>query len=228
MKTLSTILTIPFTLFFLSLTTLAQFTTESLDQKIDAIETNWGRTYYSAMTKDEKKKIYTDLISETEELIRTFPKTAEPIVWKGILVSNLASVIDRIAALNKIKEAKKHFEDSIAINPNALFGTAYINLGILYHEVPGWPVSFGNDSISEKMFKKALTVNPNSIDVNLYYGKFLEDKDRKQEALLYFKKAVSLNPRPNQIFIDQKLKEEANEHLKKLTFTDVTNSNFDI
>lgn len=71
-----------------------------------------------------------------------------------------------------MKEAKSLFEEVIAQAPNTLEGSALTSLGALYYKVPGWPVAFGDKEKAEQLLKQALTVNPNGIDANYFYGDF--------------------------------------------------------
>ncbi|WP_438969734.1 tetratricopeptide repeat protein, partial [Methylophaga sp.] len=75
------------------------------------------------------------------------------------------------------------------INDKALKGSAYTSLGTLYFKVPGWPLGFGDDDEAEKLLKKALTINPDGIDSNYFYGSFLLDQNQYQQAEQYLLKA---------------------------------------
>jgi tetratricopeptide (TPR) repeat protein len=189
---------------------------DSLEKKIDEIESTWAQTYYSKKNDDEKKKVYENLISQTETLAAQFPKNAEPLIWKGILTSNIAGVVGPMDALSKVKQAQNYFTEAIKLNPDALNSSAYVNLAILYHKLPAWPASFGDDDKAKELFDKALSKNPDSMEANLYYGEFLEDNGKKQEAITFLKKAYSIKLRPNQKFVDEQLQQEAKLHLSKL------------
>jgi tetratricopeptide (TPR) repeat protein len=220
-------------LFFTISTLINQVTWAlTLEDSINHVEQIWGETYYSSEDnvkaykgKNEKQAIYEELILETEALAKTYPKKSEPLVWRAILYANIAGTMglfQKLNALEKVKQAKQIFEDSLNLDPNALFGTAYINLGILYHEVPGSPLGFGDLKKSKEMFEKALSIYPNSIDVNFNYGKLLEDEGQKAKAIELYKKALKINVRPKQSFVDQKLKEEVLTRLKALEPTQVS------
>ncbi len=101
----------------------------------------------------------------------------------------------------------------IELNPKTANGSAYVTLATLYYMSPDWPIAFGSDERAEQMFKEALSINPNSIDANYFYGDFLLDNNQPNKAQKYFEKAVSLPSRQEQRFADDQLKAEAKKAL---------------
>lgn len=183
-----------------------------LINEIDKIESSWAEAYYSnSLKNDEKEKKYSELLEKVETLIQKNPQAAEPVVWKGILYSNIAGVVGPLTALSKAKSAMAYFKDSLALNPQALNGAAFVNLGMMYHQMP-WPT--GSEEEAEKMFKKALKVSTEIVDANFFYGMFLMDQDRSKEAFKFLEKASQLQPRSNQVFADTKIIEAAKRVLK--------------
>ncbi len=58
------------------------------------------------------------------------------------------------------------------------------------------------DDVAEKNFKKAIEEDPNFIEANLGLANLYQVTNRHKEAIVYFKKAVSINPRffPNSLY----------------------------
>ena len=71
-----------------------------------------------------------------------------------------------LGALGLVKQAKASLEQALAIDPQALAGSAYTSLGSLYYQVTGWPLGFGDDDKAEAMLKQSLAINPDGIDPN--------------------------------------------------------------
>ena len=109
------------------------------------------------------------------------------------------------------KKARKDFQAAIAINPNALDGSAYTSLGTLYYKVPGFPIGFGSNKKAEQHLKKALEINPNGIDSNYFYGEFLIDRKRYDEAIVVLNKAKAAKDRPNRPLADKGRRDEINK-----------------
>jgi len=65
-----------------------------------------------------------------------FPDRAEPLIWEGIVVSSLAGAKGGLGALSLAKQAKTLYEGALKLQPEALEGSAYNSLGVLYYKVP--------------------------------------------------------------------------------------------
>ena len=71
-----------------------------------------------------------------------------------------------------------------------LGGSVYASLGSLYSKVPGWPIGFGSDKKAEQYFKKALSINPQGLDINYFFAEYLVEQGKEQLALEYIDKAL--------------------------------------
>ena len=107
-----------------------------------------------------------------------------------------------LGALSLAKESKADLEHALEIEPEALNGSAYTSLGTLYFNVPGWPIGFGNDKKAEELLLKAIDLNPNGIDSNYFFGDYLIQEKRYQDAKTYLLKAKNAPPRPNRPLAD--------------------------
>jgi cytochrome c-type biogenesis protein CcmH/NrfG len=65
-----------------------------------------------------------------------------------------------------------------------------MSLGVLYYEVPGSPIGFGDKAKAKMLLKQALAVDPNGLDANYFYGDFLLDQGDKAGAKSYLQKAL--------------------------------------
>lgn len=183
------------------------------------IETAWAQAYYSTtMLGSQKDEIYLKLLGQIENELKGLPQSAELWLWKGILTANRAEH-NRLEGLSLAAEAKDYLEKSVSIDARAYYGSAYINLGILYTELPGGLVSFGSVEEAQKCFQRALEIDQRSIDVNFFYGKLLEkiggQKNRAKAVELY-KKALATSSRPEQTFADDSLKALVRQQLEEL------------
>ena len=139
---------------------------------------------------------------------------AELRIWHGIVLSTWAGAKGGLGALDLVKQAKAELEQAIKLDAKALDGSAYTSLGSLYYQVPGWPIGFGDDEKAEAMLKKALTLNPNGIDPNYFYGDFLLRKKRYSEAKTVLEKALAAADRPGRALADGGRRAETRELLK--------------
>jgi len=140
-----------------------------LNTSIDSLEREWAVAYYES-DEAAKKQVYPLLLEKSSELVVHYPNAAEPKIWLATIMATYAAFESPFTALSSLGEAKKLLEEAILINPKALDGMAYVTLGTLYYMLPGWPVSFGDDQMAEKLLKASLKINPNGIDANYFYA----------------------------------------------------------
>ncbi|MNN01373.1 hypothetical protein D3C81_1139900 [compost metagenome] len=82
--------------------------------------------------------------------------------------------------------------------------------------MPGWPISFGDDKRAEQLLKQALSLNPDGIDANYFYGDFLLRQKRHAEAKVALEKALAAPPRPGREVADAGRRKEAQALLQKV------------
>jgi hypothetical protein len=192
-----------------------------LQERIDETEQTWAEVHDAPKPEEKKIETYEKLIARLESLLESdssYAKYAEPAVWIGILQASIAESKDKIGGLTSlsaylsIKKAQTTLTESLKKNSRALYGTAYLNLGVLFSEVP--PVNYEK---AKQMFAKAANITENSIDYNVLYGKFLKDKMNDGEtAKSYLKKALCIKLRPKQQTADSKLQLQAISLLREL------------
>ena len=119
---------------------------------LHGLQTRWAEIKYNTAAA-EKEKAFLALIGDAEKLSAAH-QSAPFLIWEGIIRSTYASVKGGLGALDQVKQAKKLFEQSIALQPDALNGAAYTSLGSLYYQVPGWPVGFGDDKKANEMLTR--------------------------------------------------------------------------
>ena len=186
---------------------------ENLNDSLQGIESEWASIYYNT-PKQKQESAYTRLLDKTINLSKQHPNNAEPIIWEAIVKATNADQQDAISALEAIHDARDLLLKAIEINPQAMNGSAYVTLGTLYYMTPKWPIGFGDKEAARKMLQTALKINPNGIESNYFYGDFLLSNNNLNEAEIYFKRAIALPARKEQIYADNQLKEQARLALK--------------
>ncbi len=178
-------------IFFASLS-LCTHADESSD--IHQLQTRWAEIKYQ-LPEADKEKAFEALVTEAASLSAANPAKPAYLIWEGIVRSTYAGAKGGLGALEQVKKAKKLFEQSIAIAPDALDGSAYTSLGSLYYQVPGWPVGFGDQKKAREMLLKGLSYNPEGIDSNYWYGDYLLKQKEYPEAVKVLEKALQAPPR---------------------------------
>lgn len=192
------------------------FSSLAVADELSDIQQQWAKCQYDILNKDNKVKCLNQVIIRNEQALRQAPTRADLKVWLAINQSSLAGVKGGLSALPLVKKAKSLLEDVIHTDPNVLDGSAYTSLGTLYYQVPGWPIGFGDDDKAEALLKKALAINPNGIDPNYFYGDFLAQNGRRDDAIHYLMKASQAKPRPGRKLADTGRQLEIRQKLKEL------------
>jgi tetratricopeptide (TPR) repeat protein len=174
----------------------------TFDADLLAIQTNWARANYQ-LNGDTKEAAFDELAEQAAAFTGRNPGRAEPLIWEGIVLSTAAGVKGGLGALGLAKQSRAHLDAALAIDPQALQGSAYTSLGTLYHKVPGFPIGFGSDKKAREYLEKALAINPAGIDPNYFYGEFLLDEGEDAAARRHLEKALQAPPRLNRETADE-------------------------
>lgn len=188
---------------------------KTVDPLVAKLQTRWAEIKYT-LPEQQREKAFAGLVEEAGRAAAAHPGDATFLIWEGIIRATYAGAKGGLGALGEVKKAKALFEQAIAIDAAAMNGSAYTSLGSLYYQVPGWPVGFGDDETAEEMLKKGLALNPDGIDSNYFYGDFLLDQGRYDDALQAFEKAAQAAPRPGRELADKGRKAEIQEGILKV------------
>jgi tetratricopeptide (TPR) repeat protein len=159
------------------------------------LQRDWAIANYQTEAAT-KADTFDRLIIQAEAALANQPNNAELLIWTAIIKSTSAGVKGGLSALSLVKAAKGHLEAAMDIDDTALQGSAYTSLGALYYRVPGWPVGFGNDKKAQTMLDKAVSINPDGLDSNYFYGDFLVQQKKYDAARERLNKAMAATVRP--------------------------------
>ena len=185
------------------------------EAQLHQLQTRWAEINYQTPEK-QREEAFAKLVTQADAALASEPNAPELLIWRGIILSTEAGAKGGLGALSLVKEAKTNLEQALAIDPQALGGSAYTSLGSLYYQVPGWPIGFGDDEQAEKMLKQALAINPNGIDPNYFYGDFLQRQKRFEEARAALEKALAAKDRPGRELADKGRRAEAQALLQQV------------
>ena len=172
-----------------------------VNEALARLQSRWAEVNYQLPEK-QREAAFAELAAQAETEVRNNP-APELLIWRGIILSTYAGAKGGLGALDLVKASKASLEQALAKNDQALEGSAYTSLGALYYQVPGWPVGFGDDDKAQAMLSKALTLNPDGIDPNYFYGDFLYRQERYADARVALLKAQAAKPRPGREVADQ-------------------------
>lgn len=185
-------------------------------QHLHDLQQQWAHIQYQ-LPKDQGAGAFEKLANEAAVFVRQNPNTPEPLIWDGIINSSWAGATGGLSALGKVKAAKASLEKAIALDPQALQGSAYTSLAALYDRVPGWPIGFGDADKAEQLLKQALQLNPTGIDSLYFWGDHLYRQKRYGEARDALQKALLAAPRPGRETADAGRRKEIESLLADTT-----------
>lgn len=162
---------------------------------IQPLQQRWAEINYQ-LEEDKREQAYASLLAEADKVVAANAASAEAYIWRGIIKSSFAGAKGGLGALSVAEESKADLERALALDANALQGSAYTSLGVLYAKVPGWPIGFGSDKKAAELLNKALTINPQGIDPNYFYAELLADKRDYNQAMRYLEQAKQAPARP--------------------------------
>lgn len=190
--------------------------TPSYADDLQSVQEEWARIKYQVQGKDAKLSAIAPLEKRTAALSAASPGKAEPKIWEAVVLATDANITKSLSGLPKVEKAKALLEESLKIDGKAMGGAAHMTLGSLYYQVPGWPIGFGDDKLAEQHLKQALSINPDGMDTNYWYGEFLLDDGRTAEAKTYLEKAAAAQIRPERKVADEGRMKEIQASLAKL------------
>ncbi len=182
---------------------------------LQQLQQGWAKAQYQT-SKAQQEDAFEDLSKLAKKLAKQNPQSAELLIWKGIILSSRAGAEGGLSALSLIKKAKSSYESALKLDPQALNGSAYTSLGVLYYKAPGWPISFGDDDVAKNMLEKALAINPNGIDPNYFMGDYWLSQGKKNQAKASFEKALQASPRASRPIADKGRRQEILQALERI------------
>ena len=185
-----------------------------VEDDVSQLQRGWETIKYRTPAKEQEAR-YQALSERAAQVVEAYPGRAEPLIWQGIIVSSLAGAKGGMGALSLVKQAKTQYEAALKIAPEALDGSAYNSLGVLYYKVPGWPIGFGDKAKARDLLQKGLALNPAGIDPNFFFGEFLVETGKADEAIPYLERALKAPPRAGREIADAGRRDEATALLAK-------------
>ena len=180
---------------------------------VASVQQHWAEANYQSEGK-ARKEAFETLVSEADQLVAAEPDHADAHIWAGIVYSTYAGEVSVFSAGKQVKRARSELERALEIDPTAMNGSAYTSLGALLYQIPGF--MGGDDEEAESMLKKGVELNTDGIDSNYFYGMFLIDQERYDEAMGYLEKAAAAPPRPSRPLADKGRHQEIDAAMKDL------------
>lgn len=113
----------------------------------------WGKLLTS---HPEQEKIYTEGVTACRRSIALDPKSAPGHYYLGMNIGRVADLKRNLAAFSMVKEVEKSFQRARELDEQFAHAGPDRNLGLLYQNAPGWPLSVGDKKLGRKHLIRAV------------------------------------------------------------------------
>ncbi|SHN78216.1 tetratricopeptide repeat protein [Bradyrhizobium erythrophlei] len=193
---------------------------KALSAEILDIANAWAHIKFEEGDTALQQKQIAALADRASLLAQKFPGRAEPIIWKGVLLSEGASMASEdhsmLTARSLAYQARDVLLEAEKIDPTALEAGASASLGVLYYRVPSFPIAFGDTELARKYLEEAVRNSPNGMDANYFYGDFLYDQRDYAGAERVWKHALTIPVNKDRPVWDKARRQVIQEKLAKL------------
>lgn len=180
-----------------------------------SVQQRWAEVNYQ-LQGEARESAYEELIAQADQVTARHPDSAPAWIWSGIIKSSFAGVKGGLGALGFAKDAKRDLERAIALDADAMQGAAHTSLGVLYMNVPGWPVAFGDKDKARELLMHALTLAPQDIDANYFMAEYYLKEKEYAQARHYLELAKNAPARPGRDVADMGRHGEIDQQLLRL------------
>ena len=171
-----------------------------------------GRFHLKEEQEQEKMAAFTRCIGLSVQAGRLNPGGLEAVFVNGMCHAERAKVDQ---SLGDARRAKNAMERVLKEKPLLYDGLAYTILGKLYFEIPGWPISFGDNDKAIEILRKVLAINPRNRYNYFFLSEVLWSEGFKNEAKDILKRGMDLPPDPLFLVEDQDCLKEMRLFQKK-------------
>ena len=176
----------------------------SLKSELLRLARDWEHVKLQVIDRDDQERQMTGLAQRAEKIAKQYENVADPMIWLGILDSEQAALANEngspLKAWGLAKRARDILETVEKTDPVTMDAGAPTILGLLYDQVPGFPIGFGDKIKARQYLQEAMRNAPNALDVNYFYGDFLYREGEITEAIKILEHALTLpelSNRPN-------------------------------
>lgn len=176
----------------------------SLKSELLRLARDWEHVKLQVIDHDDQERQMGGLAQRAEKLAKQYENVADPMIWLGILDSEQAALANEngspLKAWGLAKRARDILEAVEKTDPVTMDAGAPTTLGLLYDQVPGFPIGFGDKIKARQYLQEAMRNAPNALDVNYFYGDFLHREGEITEAIKILEHALTLpelSNRPN-------------------------------
>jgi len=135
------------------------------------------------LQKSKRLELYKMCFDTAESALAGNTNEVVALYWKGVAMGKLIENMRILDALRMTRSMENLFLRVIAINEHYDAAGGHKALGRIYHQLPGFPISFGDNEKALFHLGRAYELYPDDIIVRAFLAELLMDMGRKHEAL---------------------------------------------
>lgn len=188
---------------------------QTVDETLLNIENRWAVAMY-ASSEPEKEKALTELLRDVRAFAASHSDNPEALAWHGIIARECTRAHCRTRSKKLNKEARDALLKAEALDPYALGGRIYANLGALYSQTSSVFGGFGSQVKGIGYLWRAIIIDPHGLESNYLYAELLVGENSLEEARQILLKASETPVRPSHILADRGRQQEILALLQKV------------
>ena len=187
----------------------------TVDETLRDIEDRWAIALYESSGRD-KQKALTRLLQDARAFAASHSNSPEAAAWHGIIARECTRSRCRAGSKNLQKEARDALLKAEALDPYALGGRVYANLGALYSQTSSAFGGFGSQVKGIGYLWRAIIVDPECLESNYLYAELLVGEENLVEARDILLKASETPVRSDHVRADRGRRQDVLALLQKV------------
>lgn len=162
----------------------------------------------------DRVEIFTQATTYAGRAVDADPMGVDGRYWNALTTGRLGEARGILRSLAAASEMRTELETVLELAPE--HAGAHFALGMLYHQLPGWPISFGNNNQALEYMSVAVALAPENTTYLLGLAELLLDMRRRGEAADYLEAVIEMPLTPTEPVESAEDKERARELLARL------------
>lgn len=132
--------------------------------------------------KERRIQLFENAIETADQALALNANDVRGLFWKAAAMGKIAEDSGIINALRMLRPMESMLLKVIELDEHYENAGAHRALGRMYHQLPGFPISFGSNRKAQMHLKRAHELFPRDVITRAFYAELLYDSGRKAEA----------------------------------------------
>lgn len=135
--------------------------------------------------KRQRIHLFEQSIAAADRALTLNPNHAPALFWKAVAMGKIVEDSGIFKALKRMRPMEKLLLRVVELDERYENAGAHRALGRIYHLLPAFPISFGNNQKAYTHLKRARALFPDDLITRAFYADLLFDLGKKTEARLH-------------------------------------------